>query len=129
MPTNKEAARVLAHPNGQRCFTACRAFWQGFLQDLRGDAGPAGAGGDGGIAHGHRTSPPDLLRRYTMDKNKQNATSVLEELEAFYAASEAALQEARASGTERERLYRLGQRDAALQAIKIVKAWFAADDA
>ena len=45
-----------------------------------------------------------------MDKNKQNATSVLEELEAFYAASEAALQEARASGTERERLYRLGQR-------------------
>ena len=27
-----------------------------------------------------------------MDKNKQNATSVLEELEAFYAASEAALQ-------------------------------------
>ena len=61
-----------------------------------------------------------------MDKNKQNATSILEELEAFYAASEAALQEARASGTER--LYRLGQRDAALQAIKIVKAWFAADD-
>ena len=54
-----------------------------------------------------------------MDKNKHNATSVLE----------AALQEARASGTERERLYRLGQRDAALQAIKIVKAWFAADDA
>lgn len=64
-----------------------------------------------------------------MDKNKQNATSVLEELEAFYAASEAALQEARASGTERERLYRLGQRAAVLQAIKIVKAWFAADDA
>ncbi len=64
-----------------------------------------------------------------MDKNKQNATSVLEELEAFYASSEAALQEARAGGTERERVYRLGQRDAAFQAIKIVKAWFAADDA
>ena len=64
-----------------------------------------------------------------MDKNKQNATSVLEELEAFYAASEAALQEARAGGTERERLYRLGQRAAVSQAIKIVKAWFAADDA
>lgn len=63
-----------------------------------------------------------------MDKNKQNATSVLEELEAFYAASEAALQEARAGGTERERLYRLGQRAAVSQAIKIVKAWFAADD-
>ena len=42
------------------------------------------------------------MRKYTMDKNKQNATSVLEALEAFYAASEAALQEARASGTERE---------------------------
>ena len=54
---------------------------------------------------------------------------VLEALEAFYAASEAALKEARASGTERERLYRLGQRDAVLQSIKIVKAWFAADDA
>lgn len=64
-----------------------------------------------------------------MDKSKQYATGALAELEAFCAASEAALQEARASGTERERLYRLGQRDAALQAIKIVKAWFAADDA
>lgn len=53
-----------------------------------------------------------------MDKNKQNATGVLEALEAFYAASEAALKEARASGTERERLYRLGQRDAVLQSIK-----------
>lgn len=69
------------------------------------------------------------MRKYTMDKNKQNATSVLEALEAFYAASEAALKEARASGTGRERLYRLGQRDAVLQSIKIVKAWFAADDA
>lgn len=64
-----------------------------------------------------------------MDKSKQYATGALAELESFYAASEAALQEARASGTERERLYRLGQRDAALQAIKIVKAWLAADDA
>ena len=64
-----------------------------------------------------------------MDKSKQYATGALAELESYYAASEAALQEARASGTERERLYRLGKRDAALQAIKIVKAWFAADDA
>lgn len=63
-----------------------------------------------------------------MDKNKQNATSALEALEALHTSSEAALQEARVSGTERERLYRLGQRDAVLQSIKIVKAWFAADD-
>ena len=49
MPTNKEAARVLAHPNGQRCeltqihnhilLHAVR-FGKVFLQDLCGDAGP-----------------------------------------------------------------------------------------
>ena len=39
-----------------------------------------------------------------MDKSKQYATGALAELESFYAASEAALQEARAGGTERERL-------------------------
>ena len=53
-----------------------------------------------------------------MDKSKQYATGALAELEAFCAASEAALKEARASGTERERLYRLGQRDAALQGLQ-----------
>ena len=56
--------------------------------------------------------------------DKQDVANALIALEKLKAASEADLQEAKTSGTERAYLYRMGQRDAIREAIIIIKAWY-----